>query len=157
MTQAPPSLPSAIRDLEHARLVVAHAKTARDLAARLEESATEHHALACMAAETYQTACKTLQTAQRVIDEQATTVLSATMTAVAGWVASAAYDRLAESTSPVELVALLRRAQDERNEAIAANIRLESRVTMAEIAIATAQQEGRAPIWSPACLTRATA
>lgn len=60
-------------------------------------------------------------------------------------------DRLAASASPAELVVLLRRAQAERDEVVTQNLKLESRLTIAEVAIHTAQQESRAPIWPPAC------
>ena len=48
------------------------------------------------------------------------------------------------------LVTLLRAAQDERNALVVENIKLESKLTKAEIAITTAQQEDRAPTWPPA-------
>lgn len=60
-------------------------------------------------------------------------------------------DRLAASASPAELVVLLRRAQAERDEVVTQNLKLESRLTIAEVAIHTAQEENRAPIWPPAC------
>jgi len=44
----------------------------------------------------------------------------------------------------------LRQAQDDRNAAIAKSQRLETMLTLAEIAITTAQQEDRAPTWPPA-------
>jgi len=60
-------------------------------------------------------------------------------------------DRLAASASPAELVVLLRRAQAERDEVVTQNLKLESRLTIAEVAIHTAIEEDRAPIWPPAC------
>lgn len=59
-------------------------------------------------------------------------------------------DRLINS-SPAHLLELLRRVQEERNQLVAENLKLESRLTIAEVAIHTAQQEDRAPIWPPAC------
>lgn len=58
-------------------------------------------------------------------------------------------DRLINS-SPAHLLALLRRAQAERDQLVTENLKLESRLTIAEVAIHTAIEEDRAPIW-PAC------
>lgn len=54
-------------------------------------------------------------------------------------------------SSPAELLVLLRRAQAERDALLTETLKLESRLTIAEVAIHTAQQEDRAPIWPPAC------
>lgn len=59
-------------------------------------------------------------------------------------------DQLAGHSAPAGLVRLLRQAQAERDELVTANLKLESRLTVAEIAIHTAQEEDRAPTWPPA-------
>ena len=66
-----------------------------------------------------------------------------------GLAGAAAPPDLLIHSSPAELLALLRAAQAERDALTAEVLRLESRLTIAEIAIHTAQEEGRAPIWPP--------
>lgn len=58
-------------------------------------------------------------------------------------------DLLAGSASPAELTMMLRRAQAQRDEAVAEALKYETRLAIAEIAINSAQQENRAPIWPP--------
>lgn len=67
-----------------------------------------------------------------------------------GIVGAAAPPDLLVNSSPDHLLALLRRAQAERDAAAAEALRYETHLALAEIAISTAQQEGRAPIWPPA-------
>lgn len=58
-------------------------------------------------------------------------------------------DRLINTATPETLVRLLREAQAERDQLLHETLRLESQLTVATIAIYTAQQENRAPIYPP--------
>ena len=58
---------------------------------------------------------------------------------------------LLEQSDPVYLVRLLRAAQAERDQLVCEVLKLESKLTIAEVAIHTAIEEDRAPIWPPAC------
>lgn len=68
-----------------------------------------------------------------------------------GLAGAAAPPDLLIHSSPAELLALLRAAQAERDDLMAETLSLESQLTNATTAIYTAQEEGRVPIWPPAC------
>ena len=60
------------------------------------------------------------------------------------------YDKIIDSASKEELLAMARKAQAERDDLVTENGKLDSRLDLAEIAIHAAQQENRAPVWPPA-------
>ncbi len=55
-------------------------------------------------------------------------------------------DKLIDSASSEELVALLRKAQAERDALVTENLKLETALTIATIRLDTAIQENRAPL-----------